>query len=1196
MNSIPLPQGAIRRLVSRFVLPGCLVVCVSPAGLFAQTVVFNGVVRTLGSGFDTPFGVAVDGSGNVYVGDPSNNTVYEILAVGGSIPASPTIETLGRGFSGPAGVAVDGSGNVYVADGGNNAVKEMLAVGGSIPASPTIVTLGSGFDEPFGVAVAGSGNVYVADFDNHVVKEMVAVGGSIPADPAILTLGSGFNGPIDVAVDGSGNVYVADFDNNAVYEMVADAGIILASPVIRTLGSGFNSDEGVAVDRSGNVYVADSGDNEVKEMLAVDGSIPASPTIKTLGGGFNNPKNVAVDGSGDVFVTDFANNAVKEILATGTNFGNVNLGTTSTVLPLLFTFVTGATGISSTVLTQGVPGAAFTDAGTGSCTTNGTSFIYSAGDFCTVDVTFAPKRPGLRPGAVQILNAENGDVLATVPIYGIGIGSQIGFVTGAQNVQGKDLGQTVGVAVDGIDDLFIGDTTNGRVVEVPADGGQEATVATGLDNPGEIAVDGAGDVFIADTNNARVLELPADGGPQSTVGSGLVEPTGVAVDGAGDVFIADFHNNNVVELPANGSAQVTVVTGLTMPKGIAVDGAGDIFIANEGGGNVLEAPAGGGSLIAVGSGFSEPCGVAVDAAGDVFVADQDNSYIVEVPAGGGALIDLDNNGFDSPQGVALDAAGDIFVADTDNDRVVELPFSLPPTLTFTPTASAQTVTLESIGNLPLAIPGAESATNPTISDSSFVLNSTGATACAVVTANAGILGTLAPGGTCGLTITFSPTNGGTQGGKLVLTDNSQNPQPTGFASQTIPLSGTASANLPEITWAQPGPISYGTELSATQLNATANVAGSFTYTPAADAVLGAGIYNLSVTFTPTNTTSYITATTTVTLKVNKAVPAITWATPATITFGTLLSATQLDATSPVAGNFVYTPPAGTSFPPGSQTLSVTFTPTNTADYTIASDSVQLTVNKASQTITFAALPDKTYGAAPFTVSATASSGLPVSFTSTTPSVCTVSGSTVTLVSAAANCTIEATQGGNSDFGAAPATTRTFWVYKEAQTITFAALPNQTYGAAPFTVSATASSGLPVSFTSTTTPVCTVSGSTVTLVSAGANCTIEATQAGNSYYGAAPATTRTFWIFKEAQTITFATIPPQTVGTPLTLSATASSGLAVTFTSTTTGVCTVSGTTATFIESGTCTIEAKQAGNTDYGAAPTIARSFTVNAD
>ncbi|MGP8251354.1 MAG: hypothetical protein ACLQHF_04920 [Terracidiphilus sp.] len=203
---------------------------------------------------------------------------------------------------------------------------------------------------------------------------------------------------------------------------------------------------------------------------------------------------------------------------------------------------------------------------------------------------------------------------------------------------------------------------------------------------------------------------------------------------------------------------------------------------------------------------------------------------------------------------------------------------------------------------------------------------------------------------------------------------------------------------------------------------------------------------------------------------------------------------------------------------------------------------------------------------------------------------------MTLVSAAANCTIEATQAGNADYLAGPAVSRSFWIYKEAQTITFATLPNKTYGAAPFTVSATASSGLPVSFASTTTSVCTVSGSTVTLVSAAANCTIEATQAGNSDYGAAPATTRTFWVDKEAQTITLAAIPSQTVGTPLTLSATASSGLAVTFTSTTTGICTVSGTTATFIASGTCTIDAKQAGNSDYGAAPTVSESFKVAAD
>ena len=96
--------------------------------------------------------------------------VKEIAAVGGSIPASPTITTLGSGFSFPTGVAVDGSGNVFVADFGDNAVKEIVALSGSIPPSPTIATLGSGFLLPTYVEVDGSGNVFVADSGNNAVK------------------------------------------------------------------------------------------------------------------------------------------------------------------------------------------------------------------------------------------------------------------------------------------------------------------------------------------------------------------------------------------------------------------------------------------------------------------------------------------------------------------------------------------------------------------------------------------------------------------------------------------------------------------------------------------------------------------------------------------------------------------------------------------------------------------------------------------------------------------------------------------------------------------------------------------------------------------------------------------------------------------------------------------------------------------
>ena len=111
---------------------------------------------------------------------------------------------------------------------------------------------------------------------------------------------------------------------------------------------------------------------------------------------------------------------------------------------------------------------------------------------------------------------------------------------------------------------------------------------------------------------------------------------------------------------------------------------------------------------------------------------------------------------------------------------------------------------------------------------------------------------------------------------------------------------------------RPADITYGTALSATQLNATASVPGTLRLHAGAGTVLNAGAgQTLSVTFTPTDAANYTTATTTVTINVLKATPIITWATPADITYGTALSATQLNATANVAGTFVYTPPAGT---------------------------------------------------------------------------------------------------------------------------------------------------------------------------------------------------------------------------------------------------------------------------------------------
>ncbi|HJT71191.1 MAG TPA: hypothetical protein VJ731_13415, partial [Terriglobales bacterium] len=151
---------------------------------------------------------------------------------------------------------------------------------------------------------------------------------------------------------------------------------------------------------------------------------------------------------------------------------------------------------------------------------------------------------------------------------------------------------------------------------------------------------------------------------------------------------------------------------------------------------------------------------------------------------------------------------------------------------------------------------------------------------------------------------------------------------------------------PTVSWAAPASITYGTPLGSAQLDATASVSGTFAYTPTAGTVLNAGAQTLSVVFTPSDTTTYNTASASVSLTVNKATPTITWAAPAAIIQGTALSATQLDATADVAGSFVYSPPASTVLAAGTQTLSVAFTPTDTGNYNAASASVSITVNAA----------------------------------------------------------------------------------------------------------------------------------------------------------------------------------------------------------------------------------------------------------
>jgi hypothetical protein len=172
-------------------------------------------------------------------------------------------------------------------------------------------------------------------------------------------------------------------------------------------------------------------------------------------------------------------------------------------------------------------------------------------------------------------------------------------------------------------------------------------------------------------------------------------------------------------------------------------------------------------------------------------------------------------------------------------------------------------------------------------------------------------------------------------------------------------------------------------------------------------------------------------------EVNKTTPVISWNNPADITYGTALSATQLNATSGgVAGTFSYTPAAGTVLNAGnSQTLSVSFVPAGVANYnTPAAKAASINVNKADQAITFAALAAKTFGDASGTLGSTAaSSGLSVSYASSNTAVATLIGNIVTIVGAGST-TINASQAGNTNYNPATSVEQTLTVNKAATAI------------------------------------------------------------------------------------------------------------------------------------------------------------------
>jgi len=819
---------------------------------------------TVGSGWISPRSVALDAAGDLYVADSGLQEVVEfpagcILTSCQIVVANASELSLGSNFV-PFGVAVDSSGDAYIADYGLNRVDAILQQFAGLNFSESSVANQSG-DSPKYLVFQNIGNQSLNSIGPGLaINNPSFYLDSTPTTPALCTsafslmpaadctLKVDFN-PLTSGLDTGNSPFTltgsAVFNDNSLNNTSAQAASLTGTSLaygteyLLTVteggaGSGSVTDNISAIscsESSGSVTGACLGNYANGAQVTLTANASGGSTFVSWGGACassaSNPTCTVTMNSALNVSASFApgNFATADVCPGGSGPAPCNSTFSVNII------VGSATVTQAQALTEGVITQEFQP-----------NSSICAGPICTVSITFNPQAPGLRLGAVQLLNGNT--VVATQNIYGIGqapavafgpalTGTYPGVLYSSQVTPLTNLAGSTGMTTDESGNLYQAAGTT-VVIWGPPYGTGAKTTLTGFVSAQAVAIDGAGNLFVAETTASNplggfgeVLKL-TPGCISSSVSSStssaacgtvvysspapLPGPVGLAVDGLGDVFVSD-NPLGVFEVQPSGS-QSTVynptphcnTAPCSAPQGVAVDAAGDVFVADSGLGTVVEIPAGcttAGCQINVGSGWKSPYDVRVDAAGDVIVADIaltigsqiDAGGVVEVPAGctnaGCQILLYTSGGAPDPGELALDQAGDIFFTQDGSTSVhnvsastFEIVQSQPTAVSFGTTSDGSgigpdPVTVQDIGNQALVGSVGTLSTGVNFSEPSSTCTSF----------------SLTPGATCYENFEFEPQSGvvGQVGDSATVTDNSLNGSP---ATQNITLSGYGTSGSP----------------------------------------------------------------------------------------------------------------------------------------------------------------------------------------------------------------------------------------------------------------------------------------------------------------------------------------------------------------------------------------------------------------
>jgi sugar lactone lactonase YvrE len=630
--------------------------------------------------FNNPSGVARDASGNLYVADFGNNTIRKIApdgtvtTVAGLAGVAGSANGLGAAarFNSPFGIAVDGTGNIFVTDFGNRTIRKISPSGlvstlaGAVGSTNSVNGIGSEahFRSPRSLAIGTNNNIYVTDTSDETIRQITPNGTVTTFAGSSGTQGSAdkkgtaasFTLPIGIAADAAGNLYVADTGNHTIRKITVDANVSTLAGLAGDSGADdgtngtarFRSPNSLVVDGHGTVFVADTFNDTIRKITPAGvvttlvgsagkaGDVDSTNTVAR----FQSPIGIVVDENTNLFVADSANHSIRKVSAA-----------------LAVTTFAGATGSLGSVDATGTDARFNHPLG---------SAFDSSGNLYIADQQNITVRKMTPDGAVSTLAGTAG-------------------VTGTNDGPGLSahFNNPSGLATDRDGNVYLTDSFSHTIRKITplgdvstfagAPGTSGATNGVGsaalFKVPFGIAVDSNGVVFVGDSFNQDIRKIAPDGTATTFAGSfGLTGtndgpdatarfnfPQGVALDGSGNVYVLDEGNFTIRQISPAG--QVSTFAGIPGVSGSA-DGPRGTATFNLG------------------------FGLASDASGNVFVADDVNGLIRKIsPSGnvttiGGSLNragSADGTGedalFNTPQGISVDNHGNVYVSDTFNNSI-----------------------------------------------------------------------------------------------------------------------------------------------------------------------------------------------------------------------------------------------------------------------------------------------------------------------------------------------------------------------------------------------------------------------------------------------------------------------------------------------------------------------------------------------